>query len=95
MSFELKMCRWPQGNEGIDLGNPFANAPSVIGALSLARDTLWEKGMTRLYPVTVVVDGQVGLLVHDPNYEEAVFIPRLHLTDDRDPWANRTSIPVA
>ena len=89
MSFELKTCRWPEGDEGIVLGDPFASAPSVIKALALARDLLWESGMTRLYPVTVVVDGQVGLLIHDPDHEEAVFIPRLHLTDDRDPWATR------
>lgn len=89
MSFELMACRWPEGDEGIVLGAPFANAPSVIRALALARDLLWENGMQRLYPVTVVVNGQVGLLIHDPNHEEAVFIPRLHLTDDRDPWASR------
>ena len=50
-------------------------------------------GSARLYPVNVVVDGQIGVLVHDPDYDAAVFIPQMYLTDDTP--SSVTPIPVA
>jgi hypothetical protein len=41
--------------------------------------------MGRLVPVTVIADGRVGVLVHDPDRDAAVFIPRMVLVEDQAP----------
>lgn len=100
MPFELWSCRWPKGSDEVSLGDPFAQSLSGMKALAAARDHLREQhqgatvlGSARLYPVNVVVDGQIGVLVHDPDYDAAVFIPQMYLTDDTP--SSVTPIPVA
>jgi hypothetical protein len=41
--------------------------------------------MGRLFPATVIAEGRVGVLVHDPDRDAAVFIPRMVLTEDQAP----------
>lgn len=94
MPFELWNCRWPLGSEEVILGDSFGQPNSGMAALAAARDHLRKQHprSSRLYPVNVLVEGRVGVLVHDPTHDSAVFISRMHLTGEDE---SRNLVPTA
>ena len=86
MPFEIWSCEWSTGAVSLALGEQVHATSSVVTALLAARDYLRGRGaMGRLVPVTVIADGRVGVLVHDPDRDAAVFIPRMVLVEDQAP----------